>query len=237
MKLKLLRLSASRPECLRTSTTALYDRSRMIFSGEFEQILHEDFLINKKSQEILHWAKYSGLFFEIHFHKKAIGTGQSLDFLLNRVGEDEFCLNWEDDWDIVQPINLDKALELIKKYKAINQIAWHKREIGAWRHDWKKEEVVYDDMKLTTNPHWAFTPALWRMSFIKKYWIKPPRMTETVWWLNDRIKGTEYGEPARSAQWVIANSGTYFFGGIGTSAYINHLGIKSARKGEILEGV
>ena len=183
-------------------------------------ILHEDVLNEEASIKLINWAKKSNLFNEIKADNPPLTQGKSLHWLLSKVNTD-YCFNIEDDWEIIQRINLDKLLELMESNKDINQIAFHKRKIMSYRYKFKKIEIERNNIKLTTNPHWAFTPAIGRMSFIRQYWQEPPAGENPVWFINPLIKRSK---KMRSAEWMIKNVGAYFLGGIGEGHYVNHLG-------------
>jgi hypothetical protein len=159
-----------------------------------------------------------------------VGHGKSLDRLLMST-QTKYVLNWEDDWRMLRDIDLTELVQLMNKYDVINQICFHKRKIMSEKKYnggvFQKQEINYDGITLTTNLHWAFQPALWRKSFIMKYWIYGCG-NNVAWNINHKMKGHIKNFDAK---YVIENFGTYFYGGIGTkeSYVLEHMGRDCSR--------
>lgn len=234
--LDIMRTSASRPELLRVSTESL--AKYLKFSGRLRIFYHEDVLNRVGSDECIRYlnenAPESMRPYRLQVDDPPITQIMSMTWLIERM-ETKYFLNWEDDHEALREVDLDLACTVLDENPDVNQIAFHKRQTMSNRYSFIKKEVMRSGVKLTTNPHWAFTPAIWRKSFIMRYW-KPPYtdgrnvVDNPVWWLNPKIKG---GQSMRSAKWIIGNSGHYFMGGIGEHAFCYHIGGgKSLREGD-----
>ena len=200
----IIRTSASRPDFLKTTTEAL--QKHLKYSGGFRWLIHEDCLNPDWSKRCMDYIKKSSVYTASHQDKNPIGQGQSLTWLVNQT-KSKYFMNCEDDWELIKPLDLDPLVELMDKDNDINQIAFHKRRIS-WKRGttFTKIQVIRNDVPLVTNPHWAFTPALWRASYIVPLWQNFDKNIH--WRMNEVLKGNEY----RGAEWVMENTGTYFLG-------------------------
>jgi hypothetical protein len=201
-QIDLMRTSASRPDFLIKSTESL--QNMLKFSGTIRWIVHEDCIHKELSNKVMDYVKGSYNIYESHF--PPLGQGDSLSWLMERVSS-KYVLNFEDDFEPIKEIDVDKLVDLMEKHTDINQIAFHKRPIMSQRGDFKKVTIVRDGIDLTTNPHWAFTPSLFRLSFLKPKWRS--FSVDVNWGMNSVIKG---GKRLISAEWVMQNTGTYFLG-------------------------
>jgi len=227
-----MRTSASRPELLKISTETL--AKHLKWSGKLNVFYHEDVLNGKGSDECERYLFEDApkLLAPNTFKKDLppITQMMSLTWLVEQM-RTEYFLNWEDDYEALREIDLDIAVKILDENKDVNQIAFHKRATMHNRYTFIKREVVRSGFKLVTNPHWAFTPAIWRRSFIMQYW-RPPYTPgiNPVWWLNPLIKKSH---SMRSAKWIIKNSGHYFMGQFQEPAFCYHIGGgKSLREGD-----
>lgn len=221
-----IRTSASRPDLLEKSTESF--NKFVKYSGGLRVLFHEDMLNRPESKKCLQIAERFK-FNDIYSHYPPITQGPSLDFLLRKT-ETTYVLNFEDDWEALREIDLDLAVKIMEENPDVNQIAYHKRKTMADRAGWVKKVVERSGIKLTTNPHWAFTPALWRRDFIMKYWKTPPAEENPVWFINPLVKRRR-GMP--DADYMIKHVGAYFMGPIREPAFIWHLGFQnSVREGE-----
>lgn len=228
MRIDIIRTSASRPNCLKKSTESLMQKLK--WEGSIRMILHEDFIRKSLSEECWKYAQEAGIFPVVRKDDPPLTQGCSLHWCISKTTT-PYVLNWEDDWEAIRTIDLDTCVKIMEENPDVNQIAFHKRKIMTNRHGWPKKEVVRSGITLTTNPHWAFTPALWRMSFVRTWWQRPPRGNNPVWFCNQIVKKSS---EMRSAEWMIENVGCYFLGGFREPAFVNHLGFKkSVRLGEI----
>jgi len=229
IEIDIIRTSSSRPELLKRSTDSLMKNTK--FSGVVaNHIIHEDAINEEKSRECIDYIVYSRLFNKWKMDYPAIGQALSLSWCINQT-ESPYILSFEDDWVVRDgcSIDIDLTIELMEKYKDINQICFHKRPIAKEKSGgWKKKQIERDGIFLVTNAHWAFQPSIMRTSFLKKYWGESQG---GIWLFNDLIK---QGLKMPDADWIIENIGTYFLGSIGSGHYLDHIGDdKSVRKGHI----
>ena len=205
----------------------------MKFSGKFRWIYHEDVLNVKASDKCIEIAKdYE--FDVIGKNDPPIGQGASLTWLLKHV-QGDYVINWEDDQAAIREIDLDRIIYIMDKYvDRINQIAFHKREIEKNHYDWVAEEMELEGVNFVTNPHWAYVPAIWRMSYIKPRWLGS-NSGNHHWEQNAKLKNQNVNDLAgpRPAAWVMKNTKTFYYGKVAEPAYIKHLGSgNSLREGE-----
>ena len=218
-----IRTSASRPELFKASTRSL--KEGLLYSGKLRWLMHENYLDREASKEIVRFAKESGLYEEILEADPSIGQGMALTRLLKRTRA-RYVFNFEDDWEIVRPIDLDAACRLMDENPGIHQIVFNKRDTMRDVNEFKKLEVDFSGTKLVTCPHWRLTPALWRVSFIWPWWAADDS-GNFHWNLNDRMKGSR---KMRDAEWVVRHTGTYYMGKFDEKQFVRHLGTdQSAR--------
>ena len=216
----IIRTSASRPELFKASTESL--RSHLKFSGQFRWLVHENYLNQAASDEVLRYAKEAG--YDIILKSDpSIGQCMGLSKLLRAV-RSPYILNFEDDWEVLRDLPLDEACRILDENPDVNQVAFNKRDTMCEVNGFQKAETERSGFKLVTSPHWRLTPALWRMSFIRPRWI----VTESsnfIWQFNDHLRGVN---KAPDAQWVMANMGTYYFGGFDEKQFVQHLGVNQS---------
>ena len=223
----IIRISASRPDLLTKSTESMIKNIK--YSGELRYHLHEDVLNSRLSDECLKYANESKVFTTIYSDNPPIGQGPSLSMMLDNVAS-EYVIHWEDDYELIQPLDLDMVVKILDENKDVNQICFHKRRIMKEKPGYVKIQVERSGVELTTNPHWAFMPAIWRMSYIMPKWKSFPMNIH--WEMNHILKGGKNIENI-DCNWVIKNTGTYYLGAIGHGHYTNHIGFeRSLREGE-----
>lgn len=210
--------SSSRLEYLKVTLESL--KNKLKFDGLIKYILHEDFLIPKESEKIIKWAEKN--FDIVGFHNPACGLAQSVDWLLNTV-DSEYILQVQDDWMFIRDLPIDMILKLMD-CSNVNQVAFNKRVTRSYKYNWKKKQINIKGVNLVTNPYWTFIPAIWKLSYIKKFWKDPPNKSYAPWWINPIIKNIKSDKDIRDSKWVINNSGTYFLGKIRESPYVKHFG-------------
>ena len=199
----IMRTSASRPDYLRISTESMVKFLKPTVN--FRWMVHEDQIDGGRSDECIRYAKESGVYSVIERHNPPIGQGASLGWLLGKC-KTPYVLNWEDDQDPIKEIDIESLCNLMDNNPDINQIGFHKRTIMHEKPGFVKKQVVRDGVPLVTDPHWAFTPALWRASYIKPFWKSFDKNIH--WRMNDILKG----DLVRGPEWVMENTGTYFLG-------------------------
>ena len=215
MMLDIIRTSASRPELLKESTESLLKYIK--FSGILRWIIHEDVLNWSKSSECIEYIKGLDINKVLLIDKPNVGQGMSLTKLLE-ASTTKYFLNWEDDYRAEREIDLDLVVKILDENNDVNQISFWKRQTMSEKPGFKKKEVIKSGRVLTTNPHWAFTPAIWRASFIKPKW----KNGDEIHWHMNRVLKASTNNP--NADWVIANLGTYHLGPIGENRYSYHIG-------------
>jgi hypothetical protein len=225
----IIRTSASRPGLLKMSTRSLMGHLK--FSGQTIVHLHEDVLNHDLSKDVIRYAKDCGFYDNIKIDNPPKGQGGSLTWLIEQT-RSKYVLNIEDDYDVLRDIDLDRIVQIMDQSEGtetvVNQVCLNKRKTMAEKPDFKKVEIEIDGQVLTTNPHWALIPAVWRMSFIKPRWVNFKQNHH--WDLNNKMKGQEANRPP---DWVIKNTGTYYLGPIKEPAYVKHVGEqRSVRIGE-----
>jgi len=201
----IMRTSASRPDYLKTTTEAL--QKNLKYDGGFRWLIHEDSLHEEWSKQCTDYINEVGIYDVSKVNQTPIGQGPSLTWLLEQTNT-PYILNVEDDYELIKPLDLNPLVDLMDKHPGINQIAFHKRRISWKRGNYfTKKQVVRDGVPLVTDPHWAFTPSLFRLSYLKPKWVS---FADNVHWkMNEVLKG---GRGMRDADWVIANTGTYWLG-------------------------
>jgi len=221
MILDVCRTSSSRLDQLVASTEDIIRGGFLKFNGHLRQILHEDFVNKDESKKIMNWATNSNYFDVIIYDDPPVSIGCSLNKCLANVSS-KYMLHWQDDWVASRSIDLDLCIKIMEENEDVNQICFNKRKTFFKKYKWEKEEVIKSGVTLTTDPHFTFIPAIWRMSFIERYLHEPINSLNYVWEINDAMKGNRKMPP--NAQWVIENTGTYFFGPRGNRAYVKHIG-------------
>ena len=206
-RIDIIRTSASRPRFLQISTESL--KERLKFNGFLKYMVHEDVLDPGLSTKCVEYINNSHIYNVYQVNKPPLGQGFSMSWLLSYV-ETPYFLNVEDDWHLLKDINLNKMCTIMEHHPKINQIAFQKRPLAPGRENFTPKEVIYDGVTFTTNPHWAFTPALWRRSFIEHKWRVWTNL-DFHWEINRILKDHKEIEET-DADWVINNTGTYFLG-------------------------
>lgn len=221
----IIRTSASRPLFLRLTTESW--RERLSFSGKLRWIVHEDTLNAVASTACIDYVKGPGCYDRIGCNAPPIGQAKSLTWLWKQA-ETKYVLSVEDDWLLLEHIDLDRMCALMDAHPEINQIAFFKRPLMEQRHTYVKRSKLVDGIWLTSGPHWAFTPALCRREWLVERWN--PKVRPIHHGFQHVIK---WGAPTPlTADWTDEHMGTYFLGKIGsysagdprTGLYVQHLG-------------
>jgi len=203
-KVDIMRTSASRPNFLQISTESLVKYLKP--NVEFRWILHEDAVNGGASDECVKYANECGVYSVIEKHSPPIKQGPSLGWLLDKC-DTPYILNWEDDQELIKEIDIESLCNLMDNNPDINQIGFHKRAIMHQKPNFVKRQIVRDGIPLVTDNHWAFTPSLFRASYLKPKWVS---FTDNVHWkMNEVLKG---GKAPRDAEWVMKNTGTWWLG-------------------------
>jgi hypothetical protein len=210
--------SASRPNLIKQTLQTV--KKHMKYSGGIEWVFHEAELYKEKSNECIHIAKYSKIFDKI-IGSKPMGQGISIGNVLKECNN-KYFIHFEDDHICLRDIPLDDIVFAMEENDDINQIAFNKRGTMGSVSGWKKKEVERSGFKLTTSPHWRYTPAIWRCSFIKPKWVDFSGSDTSHWQINKVLKKPFNKTP--DADWIIKNLGTYYWGSIGEPAFVKNIG-------------
>jgi hypothetical protein len=211
-RIDIIRTSASRPDFLRISTESILDK--MKFSGSFRWILHEDCLSRPLSDELMKYVEGCGIYEIFHRDNPPIGQGLSLSWLMDKANN-KYVINFEDDWELLKEVNVDKLCDLMDRHENINQIAFFKRPIMKNKKNFIKKQVVIDDVPLVVPPHWAFTPNIFRLSYLKPRWknFSSNVHFEMQHVLKMRTEKEERGNQYfRDAEWMEKYVGNYYLG-------------------------
>jgi hypothetical protein len=223
MNIDIVRMSASRPDLLRESTASLLKHLK--FSGELRWLFHEDVLNENRSKQCIDYINSLDINKVLFKDCPAITHGPSLTKLLKSTKTD-YVIHWEDDFLCERDIDLDLICKVLDENLGVNQIAFNKRTTMSKKPGFVKKEVIRSEIKLITNPHWAFTPAIWRMSYIMPKWKSKPGFIH--WYINSILKGS-----LKQADWVIANTGTFFLGGNGEPRFCFHIGFERSLRNNV----
>lgn len=215
--------SASRIEMIKCVKSFM---KKVIFSGKFNMYLHEDVVpgMERESKELVKWARESNLFKKIIVTNPRQGRGPALNKLKPYIKTD-FIFYTEEDFEFMRYINVDKLIDIMEKYKIINQIGFSNRywpiipKPGCNGDDsYFYEPREFDDITLLVSERWLWFPSIWRKSFIWKYWNFSSHKTNHS--LNKKIKGNEWSYGC-DCDWLEEKIGSYLLDGIGENPWIN----------------
>jgi len=216
--------SASRPDLLRRTVESMRERIR--FSGQLRWLFHEAVLDAKLSIECVEYVTGLNMFDLIEVDPKPRGEGVSITKIL-KMCESKYFIHWEDDFLAVRDIDLDIPYYIFENTTDVNQIIFNRRDTGPSSGTFFKKEVWRVGHMLTTSPHWRYTPAVWRLSWIMHRWIEYPGNL-SHWQINhqlqQKVPDMNEGLGKKDAQWVIDNMGTYYIGPIDEKQYVQHIG-------------
>jgi hypothetical protein len=217
--------SASRPDLFRHSTDSAQDHLD-IFNSEWT-FLNEDFYNEKLSKKVVDYAKHYCSFDKIIEFNPRIGLIGSCMSMLNYAqmySDCDYVLRLCDDFVFTIDVDLPKLLDIMDKYKDVNQIIFNKRPNNERKGNFIKKEIDFDGQKLTTSPRWSSLNSIWRVDFIYVYFmscwnrIKDTKKQFSPWKeFFDVTISKEFGVNINEidADWIIKNLGCYYYGGIG----------------------
>lgn len=215
--------SASRPEMIELVESF---QEKVIFSGKFNWYLHEDVVpgMENGSNKLVNYARKSGLFKEIIVSNPRQGRGPALNKLKKHIKTD-YIFYTEEDFRFMRYINVDRLIDLMETYEKINQIGFANRywpcipckpnPLGESQYFYEPRK--FDEITLLVSERWLWFPALWRRSFIWKYWNFSQQKTNHD--LNRRIKGTDNKD--WDCNWLEATIGSYLLDGTGEDPWVN----------------
>lgn len=217
--------SSSRGECLRLSIESFIDKVR--YSDTFRFLLHEDFVFKKHSDRCLKWAKESGIFDKIFFHKNHIGLGKAIVLLFKQV-KSEFCFFVQDDWYWEREVPLDDIIGIMKNYSDINQIIFNKyRNYGVIKSFEYKERIVHpvnsnNEYIICLNNMWSLLPGIWRTAWMKKRYKNFGKRYEKPEGFFSNTLGMSINR--QNSRYCEKNIGSYIWGSHGDPRVVHHLG-------------
>jgi len=215
--------SASRPFLLRKTLPTIIKYLK--YNGSLKWIFHEAFLYSDFSCECIDIANEAKIFNRVYEEKNPKGQGNSITNILSSCRASYF-IHWEDDHIGLRDINLDAMVQIMEDNSDVNQIAFNKRDTMSEVSGWTKKVVKRSNYTLTTSPHWRYTPAIWRVEYIKKKWVRWEG-NNSHWQINALLKELPLPGSApvvRSPDWIIEKIGTYYYGGIDEKAFVKHIG-------------
>lgn len=220
--------SASRPQVLEKMLPSLIEHLK------FENVkpywmYHEAVLDKDLSQKCIDFVDGLNFFDYIEIEEEPKGQGYSISQVLKNV-TGKYFIYWVDDHVAIRDIDVDSVFNFLECNKDVNQITFNKRKTMKDVSGWKKKEIERNGIKLTTSPHWRYMPAIWRLSWILPKWRcfeGPNHHWEMNKVLRENLKDLE-----KTPEWVIDNTGTYYYGGIGEKAFCETIKCGSQRSPE-----
>lgn len=207
--------SGSRPFLLKKTLPTIIENLK--FVGNINWIFHEVFIDEKLSRENIEYIKSLNKFNTI-IESKPLGQTFSIGNALKKCISDYF-FHIEDDHILTRNIDLNEGIHIMDGSN-VNQIAYNKRKTMKAVSGWVKKEYKINDHIMTTSPHWRFTPALWKLSYIKPKW-KNFRGNNGHWDMNKLLKQSN---GHRTPEWINNNTGTFYYGPIKEPGFCKHIG-------------
>jgi len=210
--------SGSRPFLLEQTLPTIV--SSMKYQGPLRWIFHEVWIDSDLSRENLKFISSNYPEFEIMEQRNPKGEGISINNVLTET-KTKYFVHWEDDFIALRDIPLDDSVSIMESSPDVNQIAFNRRDTMVNCSDFfKKEIITKDGFKLVTSPHWRYTPAIWNLDWIIPRW-EVYEGNNSHWHINKKLQ-KDCGD--KTADWVIENMGTYYFGKFDEKAFCKHVG-------------
>jgi hypothetical protein len=208
--------SASRDKCIKSEIKAFNKHVKCKEGFDFH--LHEDCVpgMENSSFETIRWANKSKIFSTIYHSNPRIGRGPALN-KLKKHANSKYIFYMEEDFDFIKDVNLDILIDIMEKYKHINQIAfnWRISEFvpkpgGPNGQDkFYYENRNFDDIIMHVAERWTWQPAIWRKDWLMKYWNFEKYRSNKAF-NNIFKKGIGYLE--WNPKWHEENIGAYYYG-------------------------
>jgi len=216
--------SAARPDLLQITMESLLEHVK--FSGKIRWMFHEAVLRKEDSQACMKYAESLKIFDIIQGTEPPKGEGYSISKML-RHADSPYFIHWEDDHKLVRDLDLDKCYSLFENYSMINQIAFNKRQTMSEVSGWQKANFTFGEDVLCVSPHWRFSPAIWRLSWILPRWtwfdlIPSGSSNNFHWEINADLQESLRGN--KTPDTVANQMGTFYMGPIAELAYVAHMG-------------
>jgi hypothetical protein len=221
--------SGSRPFLLKKTLPKMIEHFK--FSGNLRWLFHEAVLDTELSKENIAYASSLKLFSEIVATVDPAGEAVSINTILDKTWMSKYFIHVEDDYLFKRDVDLDVMFDIFEASPDVNQIAFNRRDTMVEVAGWFKGEYEKGGHTLTTSPHWRFTPAMWRLDWIKPRW-EPFAGSNGHWAINKKLqKGVTENSELKTHKWVAENLGTFYYGPIGERRFCRHIGYGHSNRG------
>jgi len=232
--------SSSRPQLLERTLKSFL--AGALYLGNFRFYINEDYVDSHESSKCLNVLNSILNGYSLKCNSPPIGlSGAFLHF--SRYFENEFLFYLQDDWELIRPIDLGRAITLFRACPFVNQVRFNKRKTMKYKGEgdtkWCKKELICNGYTITTSDSWYLNPSLWRTSFIAPFISSDlrgkPSQRPYIWKLNEilgkhfkvvkhqgKYDGTDFSDKV----------GTYIYGGIDSPPFFKHLGGTQRRQFE-----
>ena len=202
------------PYCVESFRRGIYTKRNMRW------LLHEDFVFPKESGKVLEWAKSTGYFDIIDYHKSCVGLGYSLYHMIPKL-KSKYTLYIQDDWELERPVDLDEIIWVMECNKDINLVIFNKfKNFGSIGGFDLLEHTFESGLKLCLYNAFALLPGIWRTEFVRDRYTQPIKYKPEGTFTN--LIGSH--DQRLRADFCRKNLGAYFYGETGDFRYVRHLG-------------
>ena len=202
--------SASRPVYLRRTLRSL----RKYLKAENNSvywILHEDCIDPVVSEVCIYWSHRAGFFNQIRVSNPCIGNSESIRTLVG-MSDSKYILHWEDDWELLKEIDLDKVIDLMDRNDDVNMVGFRRGLNKPYGQ--APEETIRKEGKLVKCYDWVLFPAIWRREYIVDAFELQFSIMEK--------NADDIGKMIRMQHQTEA-MGVYFWGGFGEGDFVEHI--------------
>lgn len=228
-------IAASRSSELKRTVESI--KTNIVTNRKTKWFLHNDCLNEDESKKVMEIGIEN--FNNIESDYPMIGQLHAIYRTLQKTTA-KYILYWQDDFILKEKVDIDKIIALMDNNTFINQITFFKTTISGSRDGHPRKEIERNGIKLTAEYKFVSMVGIWRASFIKPIWskyIKNIGIGNNAWALmSGQINNAgerKHGEWP-DIDWVIANVGAFYYGGVGFPSIVEHIGQnKSARLGNI----
>lgn len=203
------------PYCIESIKRFIISQSQ---STEFRIIVHEDFVDEEKSKEVIEWCEKNNID-EVIKTNPASGYGKGLYKVLNEYVTSDYILNMQDDWEFERTgIDIDRVLWTMRK-NDIWSIIFNKLKNSTYKKDHFNKEVDFDGMKLILSNCWRVIPSVWKTSIAKEKWENwntgPAGKFINKFGKREERKNIHYAEEKVRS---------YYYGGLLEPRFVRHIG-------------
>jgi hypothetical protein len=196
---------------------------RMLFFREQPRVIvHEDFVFEDKSLEVMKYLsklEAEGEVHEIHFHNPSIGLGYTLDFLIRDIIKTDYILYLQEDWEFERPIDIDQMVYVMDQNPNVNLIFFNKSVNYETLNKADQPQYNFSGVDMCLYHSWTFLPGIWRMSKVTEKWRARKERPEGYF---TNAFGTH--EERMSVDFCEKNIGAYMLGHRGDYRYARHIG-------------